>query len=75
MTVLIPTQQIELFKGCVYLLDKNKIRLPNGTEVRRQQFDVIFGGRVFMMDNANQRTTRSAWEAFTQSEALQPPLA
>lgn len=74
MAILTPTQQIELFKGCVYVLAQHKVRMPDRTMLKPKQFRNAFEGHTFMLDNANQRTTGDAWEAFTQSEALRPPI-
>lgn len=62
------TQQ-ELFKGCVYVRDAHKIMIPGGTMLKPDQFKVHFGGYTFSMDSANEKTTRDAWEAFTQNQS------
>ncbi len=72
-TFVTPAQQRELFAGCVYVLSLHKAVTPNGMLLRPAQFRVTFGGFVYFMDNTNQRVTRNAWEAFTQSEAQRPP--
>lgn len=61
------TDQIVLFKDCKWAPDCRKIvmRTENGEiTVNRQRFDVTFGGFTFMLDDQNERLTRSAWEAF-----------
>lgn len=74
-TILTPQQQADMFKGCVYVQSHHKVLVPGGKLLKPEQFKVAFGGFVHLMDNANQRTSRDSWEAFTQSEALRPPVA
>lgn len=74
-TILTPQQQVDMFKGCVYVQAHHKVLAPGGKLLKPEQFRVAFGGFVHLMDNANQRTSRDSWEAFTQSEALRPPVA
>lgn len=62
--------QIGHFKGCVWVHSMNRVLTPGGYLEKPDQFRVTHGGYTFMMDNQNDRTTRDAWEAFTQSQAL-----
>jgi hypothetical protein len=71
---LTPAQQIDFFAGCVYVSGLHKVYAPDRGLLKPGQFRAAFAGYVFMMDNANQRVTRNAWNAFTQSEALRPPI-
>lgn len=64
-----------LFKGCVYVQDRHRVLIPGGALLKPDQFRAAFGGYVFAMDDVNQRTTRNAWEAFTESQLLRPPTA
>lgn len=68
-------QQVELFRGCVYVYDVNRILVPGGQLLKPDQFRVMYGGYSFPMDNANERTSRDAYEAFTQSQAYRSPRA
>lgn len=74
-TFLSPPQQAELFKGCVYVTDHHAVLVPGGEMLGPDRFRVRFGGYTFAMDVANERTSRNAWEAFTESQALRPPKA
>lgn len=74
-TFLTIEQQIDLFKGCVYVFDIGRVLVPGGLLLRPEQFRVMFGGYSFPMDNANERTSRDAFEAFTQSQAYRSPRA
>lgn len=68
-------QQLEMFAGCVYIRDVHKVLVPGGNLLKPEQFKVAFGGYTFTMDTANEKTTRDAWEAFTQSQAYRCPRA
>jgi len=74
--ILASTQQAEYFTGCVYVRDLNRIFTPDGSLLNREQFNATYGGYVFMLDNgASGKTTRKAWEAFTESQAVSYPWA
>ena len=64
-------QQIELFKGCVYVQDIHRIFTPRGAFLKPDQFNATYGGYVFAMDDANRKETRKAWEAFTESQLVE----
>lgn len=66
-TYLHPAQQSELFAGCVYVQDCHRVLVPSGALLRPEQFKTMYGGHVFVMDNGNEKTSRNAWEAFTES--------
>lgn len=74
-TFLTIEQQVELFTGCVYVCDQHRALVPGGVLLKEAQFRVMFGGYSFPMDNANERTVRDSWEAFTQSQAYRAPRA
>lgn len=62
----IPDQRA-LFTGCKWDLKTNRILVKMGTEtlsLNKARFDIVFGGRfIFVLDNNNERTTNSAWNA------------
>jgi hypothetical protein len=74
-TFLSPEAQRELFAGCVYVQDRHRALVPGGALLKPDQFRVAYGGYVFAMDAVNERTTRNAWEAFTESQVLRAPRA
>jgi hypothetical protein len=74
-TFLSIDNQMKLFAGCVYVRDAHKILIPGGEQLRPDQFRAQFGGFTFMMDAGNERTSRNAWEAFTESQAFRAPRA
>lgn len=65
----------QLFKGCVYIKEEGKVYVPGCGRLKQDQFKVVFGGYTFAMDDINQRTSRNAWEAFTENQMLRPPMA
>lgn len=70
---LAPTQQAEYFAGCVYVQDIHRIFTPEGSMLKPEQFKATYGGYIFAMDAQNDRPTRNAWEAFTESQAIKHP--
>ena len=74
-TFLSVDAQRDLFAGCVYVTDRGKVLVPGGGLLKAEQFNVVFGGYCMAMDNVNERTTRKAWEAFTESQVLRAPIA
>jgi len=67
------TEQIELFKGCVYVADLHRVFTPEGKLVKPEVFKVLYGGYSFVMDTRNERTSRNAFEAFTESQLYRSP--
>ena len=73
MQLLDPSQQLEYFKGCVYVINEHKIMLPNGVLLAQGQFNAVYGGYDFIIDFANGKNAKHAWEAFTESRAITFP--
>lgn len=65
--------QMEHFAGCVYVQDIHRIFTPGGTMLKSEQFNASFGGYVFQLDESGDKTTRKAWEAFTESQVVRFP--
>jgi Family of unknown function (DUF5906) len=74
-TFLGPAAQRDLFAGCIYVMSQNKVLVPGGMLLDQARFRAAFGGYAFAMDAVNERTTRNAWEAFTESQVLRAPRA
>jgi hypothetical protein len=70
-----PAQQMSYFNGCIYVQDVHRVFTPRGTLLRPDQFRATYGGYLFVMDMNNDKTTKSAWEAFTESQAVRYPMA
>lgn len=74
-TFLSAADQQKLFAGCVYVLDQHRVLTPGGRLLSADRFKAWFGGYAFQLDNRNEKTTRDAFEAFTQSQAVRWPRA
>ena len=69
-------QQIEHFDKCVYIQSLHRVFTETGALLKQDQFNATFGGYVFQMESdAGGKTTRKAWEAFTESHAVRYPKA
>jgi hypothetical protein len=66
-------QMKELFKGCTYVVDQHRVLVPGGKLLKPEQFKALYGGYTFAMDLRNEKTTRNAFEALTESQALRAP--
>ena len=70
---LTPPKQIDHFKGCIYVREQHRVLVPEGALLKPEQFKVYYGGHSFQMDEANEKVSRDAWEAFTQNHAFECP--
>ncbi|MGL5775019.1 MAG: primase-helicase family protein, partial [Aeromonas veronii] len=61
------------FKGCVYITDTHCMLTPNGKLLKESQFNALFGGYVFALDDNGDKTTRKAFEAFVESQCVAFP--
>lgn len=66
-------QQVEYFKGCVYILGLHRVLIPSGMLLKPEQFKAFYGGYLFALDSINDKTTKNAWEVFTESQAYNFP--
>lgn len=69
--------QRQLFQGCVYVRSAHKVLIPGGDMLDAQRFNATapYNRFTYMLDASNERTTRKAFEALTQSQALVWPQA
>lgn len=67
MQFLSVPSQVDHFDGCVYVRSEHAVLIPDGSLLKKEQFRVVYGGYLFSMDASNEKTTNSAWEAFTES--------
>lgn len=69
--------QLEHFKGCVYVQHDHKVFTPSGAMLKPEQFNATYGGYVFQLDDGSggNKTTKKAWEAFTESQVIRWPVA
>lgn len=64
---------VEHFTGCVYVSDLNKVLTPDGQLLDSQRMNAWYGGYCFSLDDTGDKTTRKAWEAFTESMCVSFP--
>lgn len=69
------TQQIEHFKGCVYVQELHKVFTPNGALLKSEQFNATYGGYSFQLTDGGDKVTRKPWDAFTESQIVRYPKA
>lgn len=68
-------EQVEHFADCYFNNATGKIySLRKNVEFAKSAFDVNYGGHMFVLDPASQKTTKSAWEAFTESRVWFPAV-
>lgn len=65
--------QAEHFANCVYIQDIHRILAPSGALLKSEQFNATYGGYIFQLDEMGDKTTRKAWEAFTESQCMRFP--
>lgn len=71
--ILTPYAQVDHFRDLAYVRELNQVlEIPSGMLLSRPQFDVVYGGHGFVMDGQGQKTTHSAWEAFTENRINRP---
>lgn len=63
----------EVFAGCIYVVKHHSVLTPEGLLLKPEQFKVVYGGYTFSI--SDQRTTRNAFEAFTECPTWRPPQA
>jgi len=62
-----------VFIGCVYVRDEDKIWCPDGALLNSTRFKAMYGGHIFQLDVTAAKTTKNAWEAFTESQVVRFP--
>lgn len=68
-------EQIEHFKGCVYVRDTHRVLVPGGRMLKPEQFNATYGGHVFQMQPDGTGPTKKAFEAFTENRGWKFPSA
>lgn len=68
-------EQIQHFKGCVYILDSHRVMVEGGMVLKPEQFNVQYGGHIFEMQPDGTGPTKKAFEAFTESRGHRFPKA
>lgn len=65
-------QQLSFFKGCAYVIARNRVLTPDGSLLNQSQFGAVFGGYEFAMDSDN-TAEKDAWAVFTRSRLVHYP--
>jgi hypothetical protein len=65
--ILFLDEQIELFKGCTYVEDANRVITTEGYLLDSSQFNARFGGYKFIAEPDGSKLTKSPWDAFVMS--------
>ncbi len=65
--------QLEHFKGCVYVAARRGILTPTGEILDRSQFRATYGGFKFLMTMVGTGSTTDAFEAFTEHKVTAFP--
>ena len=68
-------QQAGFFRGCVYVQESHRVFVPSGALLKSEQFNATYGGFVFQLDDSGGKTTKKAFEAFTESQCVRFPKA
>ncbi len=63
------SEQQEYFKGCVYVIDEDKIYTPKHGLLGKSQFNAVFSNWGFAVD-PDGKVSKKAWEAFTENRAF-----
>lgn len=69
------SEQPEYFKGCIYIRNSHSVLVPDGTMLKPDVFRAMYSGYDFALDLSNSKKTKSAWEAFIESQAFKFPKA
>lgn len=71
-TFVSPEQQLEMWRGHVYVRDMNSIFVPHagGEMMGPSAFNAAYGGYTFITARDNGAKEREAFKAFTQSQAV-----
>lgn len=70
-----PHEQLEHFKGCVYVRGMHRVFTPDGALLQPQQFKSAYGGKYFITDPVANKGVKNAFEAFTENGTYRPPTA
>jgi hypothetical protein len=66
-------QQQEYFAGCAYIQDRHRTLTPGGEILKPEQFKATYGGFEFAMEVDGSKSTKNAWEAFTEGRGVRFP--
>lgn len=67
---LTPADQVRFFAGCTYIVSLHKALCANGSMLKPEQFNVVYGGHRFCLDERSEKLTNKAWDAFTNNPSM-----
>lgn len=63
------SDQLDYFKGCVYVRNRHAVYVPGGVLMKPDVFKAVYGGYIFAMDYRNEKCVANAWQAFIENRA------
>lgn len=69
-----PDQLPTLFKGCIFVAEMHRVLAQGGKLYKPETFNAVYGGHTFVMDGRSEKTTRKAFEAFTENQVVRPTV-
>lgn len=67
-------KQLELFDGMVYIKDQHRIWTKLGDLLSPDQFKMVYGGYVYILDESGSKTTTDAYKAFSESRIIKKTI-
>jgi hypothetical protein len=67
------TDQARYFANCFYVTEIDRMIGPNGRMMTQSQFNSLYGGGHFLIDQIGKDKTREAWTAATKGELFRVP--
>lgn len=71
MVTVSAQEQLTIFAGLVYVLPKNRVRIPDGRLVDQKRFNVLFPGSYA----AGCGRSTKAWFAFVHNQEYRCPIS
>lgn len=72
-SLLTVEEQKKHFDGCVYILDQHRMLTKDGRVLKPEQFNAMYGGHIFQMQDDNTKPEKKAFTAFTESRSYRFP--
>lgn len=69
-----PEQQLEYFRDCVYVKDRDRVLTANGMLLDQSRFNATYAGYSFKVDETNSKVSTKAWDAFIYNMAYAKPV-
>lgn len=67
--------QLELFKGCIYVVRHHRVCTADGQLLKPDQFNAVMPTYEFARSAEGKPTTRKPWEALIESMSMRCPIA